>query len=549
MKKNLIKKVFAVSLSIAMACSFLPAANPVTASAAAPYVSLKTTFKTLKVGQKYKMTLKNNKINWKIKKVETTDKTIATVYGKTTSQVMIKGKSEGRATVRVKLKTTKRKANNTKTLRCRVKVVTSSPTVDPTPEVQTDATVTTQAELDAALKESSINKITIRPTTAVNFVIAQGSYSNVDLIVDAPLSDIENNAVFKSITINNIKAETWTEKAQGNTFSILAKAARLIVDKAASVKGITVGTTDAKVDVVVNGGTVSGINVNAKATLNIKGTAAENAALIPVVFSAGAANSVFVTELPVAVSMSASVELTFEKGAVKSTVKLEVTNIKATITNNTAETIVVTKNDNSKQNVLAGTKKATVNSTSTTGPVNPGTSGGTSGGSSAVKPATPYKISTGAGISIAVSGQAYGVKAVSNSAIGIRVSNMAVTPAAVGAKLPDVECTIVAKAVNGDWTRTIGTMDITPTDRYDYTENGTTKVGYTYPEESAWKRFNINGAPVDTEIQFTVSCRVKETATNAAGTAVQFTSTKFKVTGNTTEWTNIVLGSATTPEA
>ena len=83
MKKNLIKKVFAVSLSIAMACSFLPAANPVTASAAAPYVSLKTTFKTLKVGQKYKMTLKNNKINWKIKKVETTDKTIATVYGKT----------------------------------------------------------------------------------------------------------------------------------------------------------------------------------------------------------------------------------------------------------------------------------------------------------------------------------------------------------------------------------------------------------------------------------------------------------------------------------
>ena len=545
MKKNLIKKVFAVSLSIAMACSFLPAANPVTASAAAPYVSLKTTFKTLKVGQKYKMTLKNNKINWKIKKVETTDKTIATVYGKTTSQVMIKGKSEGRATVRVKLKTTKRKANNTKTLRCRVKVVTSSPTVDPTPEVQTDATVTTQAELDAALKESSINKITIRPTTAVNFVIAQGSYSNVDLIVDAPLSDIENNAVFKSITINNIKAETWTEKAQGNTFNILAKAARLIVDKAASVKGITVGTTDAKVDVVVNGGTVSGINVNAKATLNIKGTAAENAALIPVVFSAGAANSVFVTELPVAVRMSASVELTFEKGAVKSTVKLEVTNIKATITNNTAETIVVTKNDNSKQNVLAGTKKATVNSTSTTVPVNPGTSGG----SSAVKPATPYKINTGASISIAVSGQAYGVKAVSNSAIGIRVSNMAVTPAAYGAKLPDVECTIVAKAVNGNWTRTIGTMDITPTDRYEYTEDGTIKYGYTYLKVSGWKMFNINGAPVDKEIEFTVSCRVKETATNAAGTAVQFKAPGITVTGNTTEWTKIVISGSETPEA
>ncbi len=541
MKKNLIKKVFAVSLSIAMACSFLPAANPVTASAAASYVSLKTTFKTLKVGQKYKMTLKNNKINWKIKKVETTDKTIATVYGKTTSQVMIKGKSEGRATVRVKLKTAKRKANNTKTLRCRVKVVTSSPTVDPTPEVQTDATVTTQAELDAALKESSINKITIRPTTAVNFVIAQGSYSNVDLIVDAPLSDIENNAVFKSITINNIKAETWTEKAQGNTFSILAKAARLIVDKAASVKGITVGTTDAKVDVVVNGGTVSGINVNAKATLNIKGTAAENAALIPVVFSAGAANSVFVTELPVAVSMSASVELTFEKGAVKSTVKLEVTNIKATITNNTAETIVVTKNDNSKQNVLAGTKKATVNSTSTTGPVNPGTSGG----SSAVKPVTPYKINTGSGIVATVTGQAFGMESVSNSAIIVEVEKISVTPAAIGVIPPNIECTVIATATG--WTRTLGTMEAVAKNTYEKDKDDK----YIYAYEGIKEKFSINGAPIGSEITFTVSCRVKETATTAASTAHQLDPVKFVVT-KSNEWTDISLVSADnteTPEA
>lgn len=524
MKKNLIKKVFAVSLSIAMACSFLPAANPVTASAAAPYVSLKTTFKTLKVGQKYKMTLKNNKINWKIKKVETTDKTIATVYGKTTSQVMIKGKSEGRATVRVHVKTTKRKANNTKTLRCRVKVVTASPVVDPTPEVKTDATVTTQAELDAALKETSINKITIRPTTAVNFVIAQGSYSNVDLIVDAPLSDIENNAVFKSITINNIKDETWTEKAQGNTFNVLAKAARLIVDKAASVKGITVGTTDAKVKVVVNSGTVLGINVNAKAELSITGTAVENAALIPVVFGAGAANSVFVTELPVAVSMSASVNLTFKPGAVKSTVKLEVTNIKATITNETAETIVVTKNDNSKQNVLAGTKNATVNAVSTTTPVNPGTSGGTSGGSSAVKPVSTYKINTGAGIRAkVVSAGGYGFESVSYGSIKVVVENVSVTPQAIGVTPPDVECTVVAKTAN--WTRTLGTMDAKAfrTDIKDKDEK------YIYAHYDASGYFNINGAPIDEDITIVVTCRVKETASNAAGAPVKLNEMKVKI--------------------
>ena len=226
MKKNLIKKVFAVSLSIAMACSLLPAANPVTASAAAPYVSLKTTFKTLKVGQKYKMTLKNNTVSWKIKKVETTAKTIATVYGKTTSSVMIKGKSEGRATIRVYLKTAKRKTKNTKTLRCRVKVVTDT-TVNPTP-TQTDATVTNQAELDAALKETNITKITIKPATAENFVIASGTYANVDLIVDAPQSDITNSATFKSVTVNNIKPETWTEKGAGNTFTWNAATADLL---------------------------------------------------------------------------------------------------------------------------------------------------------------------------------------------------------------------------------------------------------------------------------------------------------------------------------
>ena len=122
---------------------------------------------------------------------------------------------------------------------------------------------------------------------------------------------------------------------------------------------------------------------------------------------------------------------------------------------------------------------------------------------------------------------------------------MAVTPAAVGAKLPDVECNIVAKAVNGDWTRTIGTMDITA-ERYEYTEDGKIKVGYRYPKISDWKTFNINGAPIDTQIQFTVSCRVKETATNAAGTAVQFTSPKITVTGNTTEWTDIVISGSET---
>lgn len=506
MKKNLIKKVFAVSLSIAMACSFLPAANPVTASAAAPYVSLKTTFKTLKVNQSYKMTLKNNTINWKIKKVETTDKTIATVYGKTTSQVMIKGKSEGRATVRVRLATSKRKTKNTKTLRCRVKVVPAA--TDPTTPVQTDATVTNQADLDTALKNSSITKITIKPTAATNFVIAQGSYPSVDLIVDAPQSDIENSATFKSITINNIKSDTWTEKGTGNTFSILAKAARLIVDKAATVRNITIGTTDASVNLVVNGGTVQGVNVNAKAALNITGTAAENAALIPVIFGVAAADSVFTTELPVAVTMSASVELVFEKGAVKSTVKLQVAGIKATITNKTSENIVVTKNDNTTQNVAAGANKSTVNATGSTTPVTPGTPGGSTGGSTTSKPLPTQRVATGSGVTVSVSGTTTGeALTVSYSSITVTVANVKlVSPAAV-----DVECTITAKATN--WTKTLGTIDLAGTTKDD-------KGNFVSYAGSA-NGLSINGAPYGEPVTLVLSFRVKETASTAPSPSVQ----------------------------
>jgi len=512
MKKNLIKKVFAVSLSIAMACSFLPAANPVTASAAAPYVSLKTTFKTLKVNQKYKMTLKNNKINWKIKKVETTDKTIATVYGKTTSQVMIKGKSEGRATIRVKLKTAKRKVHNTKTLRCRVKVVPAT-TTDPTTPVQTDAEVKTQAELDTALKDTNITKITIKPDAATNFVIAQGTYQNVDLIVDAPLSDIENSATFKSITINNIKSDTWTEKGTGNTFSILAKAARLIVDKAATVKNITIGTKDSDINLVVNGGTVQGVNVTAKSTLKITGTAAENAALIPVTFGVAAADSVFTTELPVAVSMSASVELVFEKGAVKSTVKLEVTGIKATITNNTSEAIVVTKNDGNKQSVAAGAKKSSVSATNGTSPVNPGTSTGGSTGSTVNKTPTTQRISTGSAVNVTVSGTITGAAmAVSQSSIKVHIDGVKlVSPAAV-----TVQCTITATSTEKKWTKTLGTFDMVSASKDD--------EGNILSYKLDADNLSINGAPYDaSDVKLSISFNVKETDTTKASPSEQGT--------------------------
>lgn len=457
MKKNLIKKVFAVSLSIAMACSLLPAANPVTASAAAPYVSLKTTFKTLKVGQKYKMTLKNNTVSWKIKKVETTDKTIATVYGKTTSQVMIKGKSEGRATIRVHLKTSKRKANNTKTLRCRVKVVTATPVVDPTEPTKTDATVTTQAELDAALKDTKITKITIKPAAAANFVIAQGSYPNVDLIVDAPQSDVENSATFKSITVENIKAETFTEKAVGNTFTWNAANGRFVVSKGASVKAINLPKANSKVSVKVEEGTVATINVSAKVELVVEGKLPEGAAAIAVNFSSAAADAKITTAVKVAVSTFAKIAAIFEKGAEDSKIKLETTNISATVTNNTTKAIEVTKNDNTKQTIAVGAQNSTVNATNTTTPVTPGTIGGSSSGVTTNKTASSDSVITPSAVNVVVSGSVYGVTTVSSASLLIYERDKKEAFTISGNGLRAIEYTLTAKATTSKWNQTLAT--------------------------------------------------------------------------------------------
>ena len=132
MKKSFMTRVLAVSLSAAMAFSMSSASNLMTASAAST-VNLKTTFKTLKVGQSYKMTLKNNTLNWKITKVTTTNKKICTVYGKTASSVMLKGKGVGRAKISIKVKTTKRKyPKNIKIMKCTANVKAAAPTEDTT---------------------------------------------------------------------------------------------------------------------------------------------------------------------------------------------------------------------------------------------------------------------------------------------------------------------------------------------------------------------------------------------------------------------------------
>lgn len=521
MKKNLIKKAFAVSLSIAMAFSFLPTANPITASAKAPYVSLKTTFKTLKIGQNYRMTLKNNTVGWKIKKVETTDKTIATVHSKTIKDVMIKGKSEGRATVRVRLKTTKRKTHTTKTLRCRVKVVKPTTDVVNPPVGQTETTVATQAELDAALADSNIKKITIKTDAATSFTIKEGTYSVVDLIVDAPNADVTNNATFKSITINNIKEETFTENAKGNTITFKAPKGRIVIGKNASVNGLIFDSTG-KADVQVEeGATVNNVNIKAAVKLNMTGKSAK---AIPVRVEATAKDAEVVFAIPVVISVNANVKINLEAGSAGSSISIDVAGVAIVLTNRSGATVIVKKVNGVEQSVPNNTVNSTISA-----PTTPSTPGGSttwpggSGGSTVTKPATNnYVVSPGAiqNVDIAVEDSSEAVSpaaATTNtpSAVTSKVATITVDVSGATANSPAaVECRVLVEwVVDGKTTRyTLESWkDCT---NNSYTDNSGKK---TYPALNTVQFKDKVTLKADT-ITVIAQYRVKETATSAAST-------------------------------
>ena len=213
MKKSFMTRVLAVSLSAAMAFSMSSASNLMTASAAST-VNLKTTFKTLKVNQKYKMTLKNNTLNWKITKVQTSNKKICTVYGKTSSYVMLKGKGVGRAKITVTVKTTKRKKNNVKKMKCTANVKAAAP----------------EETFSASAVANSNTEVKVNFTQAVDAAAAENfTVSDGVTVSEAKLSDDKKSVVLTvagaeygknyDLTVTGIKVAGKAQADQKLTFT------------------------------------------------------------------------------------------------------------------------------------------------------------------------------------------------------------------------------------------------------------------------------------------------------------------------------------------
>lgn len=213
MKKSFMTRVLAVSLSAAMAFSVSSASNLMTASAAST-VNLKTTFKTLKVNQKYQLKLTNNTLNWKITKVTTSNKKICAVYDKKASSVMLKGKGVGRAKIKVKVKTTKRKyPKNIKYMTCTANVKAADETKPPV-EAAFSATV---APISSTQVRVTFNKAVDNASEAANFTVSDG--------VKVTKSDPSEDKLSTVLTIDGaVAGKSYDLTAKGLTVNGAAQA-------------------------------------------------------------------------------------------------------------------------------------------------------------------------------------------------------------------------------------------------------------------------------------------------------------------------------------
>lgn len=377
--KNM-KKVFAFVLALAMILTtYQPTATY--AATKAPTISAKKM--TLQVGSKKTLTVKNAGKNATLK-WSSSKKNVATVSKKG----VVKAVKAGTANVKCKVVT---KSKKHYTLTCKVTVKNAA----------VSKTVSTQKALAAALKDKNVKNLTIKTDKEVAFNIPFGNYGKVNLTVDAPNADVVNAGTFKSINIKAIKPNTWKEKAKGNTITVTADDARIVVEAGASLSKVTVsqeggkikieaaGTIDAiQIDAAVDvslavDGTVGEVAVSAPAKVAVEG---KTTTAIPVKVEETAKGADVTSSTPVEVKAATEISLNLSKGAEGSKVETTGENAQVAVKNDTTDVIKVTTPAGTQEVAKDTTSKVdntgkVTDTTNTNGDNNGGSTGGsTSGG-------------------------------------------------------------------------------------------------------------------------------------------------------------------------
>lgn len=202
------------------------------------------------------------------------------------------------------------------------------------PEVKGEV-VKTLDELKKKLEESKLSQtavtITYQSDAKEAIEIAEGDYSNVTLIVDAPNATITNKAKFAKVELKRIAANTWIEKTTGNLIDIVAPNVHIQIPENCSAK-ISISklqSAAAASNVLIeNDGQIESLTVASKADIKIDGKSTES--IIPVKNDAEGVS--ITTTCPVQVTASKSIALDLQENASSSSsVKVANDSVKADI--------------------------------------------------------------------------------------------------------------------------------------------------------------------------------------------------------------------------
>jgi uncharacterized protein YjdB len=208
-------------------------------------------------------------------------------------------------------------------------------------------TVTNLDELTELLG-SGAKLITFKTNDEVELTIPEGDYSNQTLVVDAPNAEITNKGVFKSIEINEIKSDTWTEEAEDNEIIVNASKGRVVISEKSSAK-IRVTKTGAKVT-IENNGAVEELVVDEAAEITIKGTSKQS---IPVKVTKK--DATITTDVPLTLTLEAKINLVINAGAEGTTIQVASQDLVPTVTGTGSVKVIVGEGTNAVEQTVDAT--------------------------------------------------------------------------------------------------------------------------------------------------------------------------------------------------
>ncbi len=262
-------------------------------------------------------------------------------------------------------------------------------TINVVSEKEGYAVARSQSQLNSALANRDCTDIVIDTDKEITFTIKPYNYTRRTLTVKAPNADVDNSGRFKQINVEEIKDNTFFERAIGNFFRFTAPNARLVVAEKAQVKNVSIaskgnvtisGATTAPVPVVVEesaaGANISAevkvvVDVNAdviikaavEAIVNllkpVKTALTGEATNVTVNVEKEAAGAEITTEVTVEVNAKADVKVEANKGAEDTVIRAD-EGVKVDTTNNTDKEIVNTDLDGNNATTVKPGESATV---------------------------------------------------------------------------------------------------------------------------------------------------------------------------------------------